>query len=269
MNRKKALAFGMTGTQIGILAGLAFAALLSVGGLLWLVLSGMSSPVPADQQPVSGLPSSSAGALSQTPTSPLAAPTATITPPVSATTAPPSGWVEFKTDSAGIWLPASFVGGDMLQQKSATIQKIKNLGKYFQNEAQAMATPSKNIVMWMIDKNKTQSFIITAVLVQHSASTADKTLDQSVKDILNDNSNGTPVASMITVNGIKKMTLLGRETRRLTYQQQMVSNEGIGVVYYIKDGADIWSVGYAMGTYEYAGLSPIIDQSIQTFNLTK
>lgn len=269
MKRKSARYFGMTNTQIGILAGMAFLALLSICGAFLLILSIAPVGEPAIPAPITTpIPATP----SQTPAKQVTAEfTATVTPiaPVIATLVPPGGWVEFKTQGASIWLPDNFVGGDTLDHRSETIQQVNKLGKYFKNAVKGITNASKETVLWMLDKNIDQSTIITSVIVQHFVSMEDKNIDQFVQDDLNSNANGTPVAMLITVNETKKMTLLGREVRRLTYQEQMAGREVIGIVYYIKDGLNFWSVDYALDPNKYLDMLSIVDQSIHTFNLTK
>jgi len=258
---------GMTGTQIGILAGLAVVAMFSIGGLLWIILSISSEPaLPAPiGTPIPATPS-------LTPTKQLTVElTLTITPtaPVIATIAPPGGWVEFQVQGADIWLPDNFVGGDTLDHRSETIQKVSKLGKYFANAVKGITKAPKETVLWMVDKNVDPSTIITSVVVEHFLSTEDKTTDQFIQDDLNSSANGTPVAMLITVNETKKMTLLGREARRLTYKQQIAVRQVIGITYYIKDGADFWSIDYILDPNKYLDMLPSVEQSIHTFNLTK
>jgi len=64
------------------------------------------------------------------------------------------------------------------------------------------------------------------------------------------------------------MTLLGRETRRLTYQaRQRAGLENMVIEYIIKEGPDMWFVAYMIPAGQIMDLTPMIDQSIQTFNI--
>jgi hypothetical protein len=270
MKRKSARYLGMTGVQVGILAGLSLMALLSIGGVLWLVLAMLLSPdtvaAPAPvatQIPVTVSPAPVEQATVQLTDTPTALPVATV--------APPGGWIEFKTQGAGFWLPNNFVGGDMLDERVETIQKVNKLGKYFRNVFAEMKDAQEETVLWMIDKNMDQSVIITSLRVQHFVSTEDKdkSIGQFLDDHLNNDASGTPVAMLITINETKKITLLGQEGRRLIYQTREGEVDAIGVAYFIKDGADFWSALYVLDPNEFIDMMPMVEQSIHTFNLMK
>ncbi len=64
--------------------------------------------------------------------------------------------------------------------------------------------------------------------------------------------------------------MLGREARRVTYQQQITAGyEVTGVSYYIKDGNDFWVLNYALDPNEYLTMLPVVEKSVDTFNLIK
>lgn len=256
--------FGMTRSQIGILAGVAALALLIVCSLSWFIL------LPPPSAPVSA---PTATQLPPTPPSveavPLTVTPSPTPPPVIATNMPPVGWAEFQTQGATLWLPNNFVGGDILHQEGETIQKINRLGIPFRNVIVQIKNAQPTVQLWMIDKIVNTSLTIMTVKVHHYVETTDKTIDQFVTDDLNGNFNGTPVAMIITVNETKKMTILGRETRRQTYQQNEGGKDATGIAYYIKDGADFWIVDYLMEPNDYIDMLPIVEQSIGTFYLVQ
>jgi hypothetical protein len=269
MKRKSPRYLGMTGMQVGILATLSAVALLSICGVSWVILSTSASLSPPAAEAPTDLPiPATASPTDQASAEPTSTPTPTPLP--IATSAPPGGWVEFQAQGVDLWLPGNFVGGDMLDQRSETIKQVDKLGKYFKNVVVEMRNAPKETLLWMLDKNIDQSIIITLVVVQHYTSTQDKNIDQFVQDDLNSNDNGTPVAMFITVNETKKMTLLGYEVRRLTFQQSIAGgHEAIGIIYYIKAGADFWTIKYSLDPSEYVDLLPTVEQSIHTFYLTK
>ena len=266
MKGKNARVMGMTGTQIGILAGLSLVAVLSVCVLFWMFSSALTGYSQAETQPPAPVQPSA------TPTPAQAAPTAaavtpTGTPPLVATSAPPAGWIRFQTPGAALWLPDTFVGGDMAQHRSGTIQIVTRLGKYFKNAATAMQTAPKEFVLWMVNKNAQQSMIISTATVQHLTSTSEKNIDQFVQDDLNSNANGTPAAMFIEINGTKKMMVLGHEARRITYLFHQAGTEEMGVTYFVKNSAEFWVIGYIVGPQEYIDMLPTFEQSMQTFYL--
>jgi len=267
MKRKSRRYMGMTGMQLGILAGLSVVAMCSVGGLFWVILSmSMPSDTPAIPAPIATQVSATVS-----PTNTLTAeltPTVTPTAVVIGTAVPPAGWIEFKIEGAAIWLPNSFVGGDMINHRGGTLETVTKLGSEFKNVADSIKNAPPEVVLWMVDKNLGVD-IITSVVVRHVVSTEDTSIDQFIEDYLNSAPNGTPVTSSLIVNGTKKISLLGREARRLMYTQRIGAggHDSPGFVYYIKDGADFWSINYSLPPNDLLTLLPIVEESITTFYL--
>lgn len=257
---------GMNSTLSWLSVGLLSMCLLSIGGAF--LFSYVQALILADPYPM-------AKDIPGTPGTPRA-----ITPTVVALTpsppavliaagTPPAGWVEFRTDAASIWLPANFVGGDLVHSKQRTISKINALGSFYRNTVAAIQQTNKESVLWMVDKTPKQTDIVTTVNVRHIISTEDVTLDQYIHDFLAGNVEGTPVSMLLAVNATKKVTLLGTDARLLSYTTFYAGHSTSGLLYYIKDGADIWAVNYGLGPKEYYDMLPLVEQSIQTFNLIK
>ncbi len=266
MKRKSSRYLGMTGTQIGILAALSVVAMLSIGGVVWTLLS-MSS---ATGESALQIPITTPFRATPSPTNRVRAELAltstaslTVTPTAAGTVAPPDGWVKFQTQGAALWLPGSFVGGDILNHKDQVIGQIKSLGSFFKSEAEAMKKPPTGTVLWMVDKTKDTSAVITSVRVRYQTLSNDTTLEQYIKDYLAEKSNAP------TINGTKKLVMLGREARRLTYQELAGTLEYTRIDYFIKDESDFWVVSYIMNPNIYFDMLPMVEQSMQTFNLSK
>ena len=160
MKSKSVRHFGLTNSQLGILAGAAIVALLVIGGLSWFVFM----PPPSEQ------PTTVATEVPPTP-SPHVQDTVATSPPTPspeeiATSVPPGGWVEFRTPGATLWLPASFVGGDMIVNRVETINAVTRLGgARFKNTIKAMKQAPSQLVMWIIDKTVSNSPVIMSLLV--------------------------------------------------------------------------------------------------------
>ncbi len=265
MKKKSKRYYGMTVSQIGILAGVAGVVLLCIGGAFFFIL--MQPPLQS-QGPV---PVATVTYSTQTPapTSTVIEPTATLAPLI-ATSVPPGGWVEFQGAQAALWLPGNFVGGDIARDKDKIILSVSKQGRYFKNVLSAMRVADPAINLWMVDKTVGKAAIaITMVMVRHYVLTEDETLEQYIATANNSDYNGTPLAMFMTINNTQKLKLLGLETVRQTYQEQGMGPDTSGIVYYIKDGADFWIVDYTMDPNQYLAMLPIIEDSIHTFYLNK
>jgi hypothetical protein len=262
MNRRTRRYLGMTSTQLSLLGGLAFLALIILCVLGWMVL-GSSFSLPASQAPNTAAPTLPP-TLTRTPKppTPTKEPTPTLTPEPIETAIPLDGWVKFETKSLiDLWLPKNFVGGDMVTQKSASARKVDSLPKIFDNAAKEMRAAPKEVVLWMVDKTGT-SAPITSVVVRRKVLADDADLKRFATDEVNGMNKQTPV-----ITEQKSLTILGYEARRLVYQGYDVSVEFTAVFYAIKNGANFWTVEYRTAPGKYADLIPTIDTSIHTFYL--
>jgi hypothetical protein len=262
MNKAGQSYFGMKQTQIAILGGLAFILMLSLCGFGYLVFSGFSAlpsaspppPIQAVATPTRAFPIITEATL---PTLEI-----TITPAVALTAAPPAGWIKFRTASAELWLPDYFVGGDMTVKRSETIQKVAKLGIRFSDVVASMKKEDKSTLLFMVDKNISDT-VILEVMVEHIILKEDLPL----KDYI-DQTYVSEGDLMVIINENKKMTLLGREARRLTYQSRQTSGlEGTVIEYAIKDGLGVWFVAYILPPDQILDLMPMIDQSITTYKI--
>lgn len=258
---------GMTQTQQLILGGLAFLAILSICGLGYLILSnaGVSRSVlpPLTQVVVS--PTALIVGDAASPTlefTPI--PEFTLTPTFALPATPPAGWVKFETPGAELWLPDSFVGGDMTIKRKETIQKVNKLGKRYSDVVDSMKAEDETTLLFMADKNIIHN-IITEVKVEHLILKQ----DISLKDYIQETyvSEGDLV---VIIYENKKMTLLGYEARRLTYQSRLTSGlEGTVIEYALKDGLNVWFVAYILPPDQILDAVPMIEQSIATFNFVE
>jgi len=251
MKRKRTRYLGMTGTQIGILAGLLVVAMLSIGGLLWIITS---AAIPADIPPAqTAIPTATEPATA----SPSATPGPTATATIQAPIAPPDGWLMFESEGVKIWLPDSYVGGDMLKKRSKTISIIKSQIKSKRTIAEIYQATSE-MMLAMIDKNSINSNVITNVLVLRYKSDENTSLNEFVQQGLD------ALSTSITLYGDKKMTIAGREARRLEMERRDGTKTFNQVAYFIKNQADIWVVQYNIDPTNMVDVTPTIRTSIQT-----
>lgn len=262
--------YGMTVSQIGILLGTAALLMCVAGAAFFFVLSS----APPAQPPAATRSIPGAGTMTSTPkvqralTGTALTPTSTLD--VSAPSAPPDGWVEFQTPGAALWLPPEFIGGDLVLKKEDTITKIARFGRYYRSAVDGIKRADQTTVLWMVDKSITKlNEMVIAVNARHIIVTEETSLDDYIKSYWDGNDHGTPVAMLFTLNETRKLTLLGREAKRVTYSYIEDGHNFLGLTYYIKDGAEIWAVNYLVDPDQYVEMLHMVEQSIKTFRLVK
>ncbi|HSB02803.1 MAG TPA: hypothetical protein VLE49_19295 [Anaerolineales bacterium] len=230
--------FGMTPTQIGILAGLAGAAclLFAVAGFL-ILRGGLGGSAPAPQE-------TPTPQFTVTPfVLPSVAPTETLTP-VPYEMLIPDGWLQFKTGLVEIWLPKEF--------KAAKTKTADNSANWAVSEmvATAPGTTSKSSVYKMF------------VVVSYEPLTGDS-LDAYLNGKIASLSSSTRIADKRTV------TLNAQDAVRFVLEKRTDTAEVNDMVYVFLDGTTVWYVEYIAQINEYFTMIDTFEKSARTFRIVR
>ncbi len=226
--------FGMTPTQIAILAGLAGAACLLFGVGGWLFLRGgpgllarapQNTPVPQATATMVVIPTAS--------------PTETPTP-VPYEMLIPQGWVQFKTALVEIWLPKGFK-----QEK-----KSKNAVALGEPELEMMGFPVESSLYPMI---------VAIYYEPLSANSLDDQIDRELAVLSTDE----------RVTERRKVTVNGVEAVRILVETRIESFDANLVMYIFLDGGTIWIVQYVAQINDFYTMSDLINQSVKTFRVVR
>jgi hypothetical protein len=229
--------FGMTLTQIGILAGLAVTTCLLFGLTGWFALQGSfnRSSDAGKGTPVS-LSTATPWAI------PSPAPTGTATP-VPYENLIPSGWMQYKTGLVEIWLPAEFQPGDP--------QLFNNSSNTAVGELILTGSQSASSLYQML------------VIVSYEPLTAeslDVYLDAEV----------TKLPADIRVAQRTKVTLNGTEAVRFVFETRYNNNVDVNdLTYVFLDGGTIWYVEYVAQINEFFEMLSVFEKSAQTFRVVR
>ena len=226
--------FGMTTTQIAILAGLAGAACLLFAVAGWLALRGGSlAPAPQDTP----VPQSTA--------TPFVLPTLTLTEtptPVPYEMLIPEGWVQFKTALVEIWLPKGFK-----QQKPKPSDDLSD---------------SLTLDLEMVGAASDTSLYPVIVMVSYEPLTVGS-LDAYVENL------PIQLSSEIRVAGKRKVTINSVEAVVVLLEMRLSGDEVNDQVYIFLDGGTVWFVQYVAQIKEFYELLPMFEQSIRTFRTVR
>jgi hypothetical protein len=228
--------FGMTLTQIGILAGLAVTVCLLFGLAGWFALRGSFNRSPDVAQ---GTP------VSHSTVTPWAIPSAA--PTGTATSIPyenliPSGWLQYKTGLVEIWLPADFQPGDP--------QLFNNSSNTAVGELILTGSQSNSSLYQML------------VMVSYEPLTAeslDSHLDAEVAKLPAD----------IRVAQRAKVTLNGTESIRFVFEIRYNNVDVNDLTYVFQDGGTIWYVEYVAQINEFFEMLSVFEKSAQTFRVVR
>jgi hypothetical protein len=252
--------FGMTGSQIAILAGMLVVAciVIAVGGFMALSLS---SSAPSS-------PSQIVSEASPQPTStPLSTKTPTSTPTPWPTPTPIAGWKKFEGDGAVIWLPETFIGGHPEKDREAILGEIKNLGPNFQKDdptywdSKLSALPAS---IWALDSNLGDTLVYTIMFVyRENLGDMNITLDSYLDKVIENNSANTRLVGreIVTLDQYKA----GRLLYEYMIQEEGLSYNGKMAFYVIQLDKTMWTLVYATGKDEYPNRQPTFELSTRSF----
>ncbi len=224
--------FGMTTTQIAILAGLAVAACLLFAVAGWLVLRGLGdSPPPPQNTPI---PQSTATPFLL----PTLTPTETLTP-VPYEMLIPEGWVQFKTALVEIWLPKGFK-----QQKP---KASDDLSASMTLDLEVVRPPSKKV-----------SLNPVIVMVSYEPLVAES-LDAYVEGL------PAQLSADVHVAAKRKVTINSVDAILILLEMKIDSDDVNDQVYVFQDGGTVWFIQYIAQINEFYDMLPTFEQSIKTF----
>jgi hypothetical protein len=223
--------FGMTGMQVGILAGLGLVVCILFAVLGWMVLGGGNLKLPSFSRAPESTPTPQ-----MTPTVfviPTMTPTSTPTPVPYEQLVPP-GWKQFKTELVEIWLPETF----------------KSVKKDAGEEIAMLGGDAKS------------SFYRMRVSVSYEplvGNSLDEFVDAGI----------AKMDPQIRVVERRKVSLNGAEAVRMTFELRIDTVDVNELVYVIQDGGTVWFIFYAAQINEYYNMLPEFEKSALTFRVVR
>jgi hypothetical protein len=228
--------FGMTSSQLGILAGLAGAACLLFGLAGWFALRGKAGPLQ-------GAP--------ETAPIPQATSTMIVIPTLTATQTPtplpyemliPNGWAQFKTGLVEIWLPSNFKLGD-----SKLLSESANF-----------AAPEL-IMTKAASKSWLYQMLVTVSYEPLKTDSLDAFLDSKVAKF----------PAELRVAERRNVSVNSTDAIRLLFETRS-RNVDIDILTYVfLDGRTVWYVAYGAQINEFYDMLPTFENSVKTFRIVR
>lgn len=175
------------------------------------------------------------------------------------TSTPIPGWNKFEGNGIEIWLPGSFLGGDLSQDLDVILANLRNLGPDFAGIVQLIEANPEMFLIFATDSEVGPSGVLTNVNV-----TTEQVLSSLELDTYLDLATGQfPPQFQVTD---RKIVSLGEyQAGRLEIEFQVGGIAGKELLYVIKDGTSIWNITYATGAAEFAGRLRDFELSALTF----
>ncbi|MBN2387912.1 MAG: hypothetical protein JXB85_12915 [Anaerolineales bacterium] len=264
--------FGLTLIQLVILACMGLFSIGLVVGMGWFVLG--DSVQPGVELPtLAQLPTSMPPAAPEAPTATLEEtepPVPTITPTATETPIPyrsliPAGWNQFLGGAVEIWLPPSFVGGDMTVHRTQTLAALDDLDPFFSAAVDFGRNLPPECVLFAVDSQRSPLLVITDMRLCFDPEPVSDLADY-VYAIFGDLPAGTTNPPLIT-ESTALTPLWGEAAHRVLFE---IESDGLQLkkaMYFVLDGDTVWVIMFTTHINEFYDRRPAFEQVFQTFRI--
>jgi len=226
--------FGMTGTQIGILGGLALLVFCLFAVLGYLVFSGGFNVGGSSQEIPTPNPTATLAVI------PTITPTALPTP-IPYEQLIPSGWTQFRTDLVELWLPSSFKTAKSNSSGLTSLASSELL----------ISRPAAKSTLYALWVN-----------VSHEPLTSD-----SLDTFLDVKFQSLPAEYRLVDR--QKLTVNSVPAVRAVVESSVKNFDVNELVYVFQDGGTVWYVLYAAQINDFYENMEIFQSSVKTFRFVR
>lgn len=183
-----------------------------------------------------------------------------LSEPVPTAIAQVAGWKAFRGRGVELWLPSNYRGGSpSAADAKGLINVIKEMGPEFAHIARMVEQNPSTFVLFAVDPQLNATGGVTNVLVASEQVAPTLTLEGYLTAL------AKILPAQIRIVEQQRVTLQGQVAGRLVTE---AASHGIRVkqlIYVIKQGRTVWTVGYSTGAENYSQHLPLFERSIQTF----
>jgi outer membrane murein-binding lipoprotein Lpp len=175
------------------------------------------------------------------------------------TNTPIPGWVKFEGKGIELWLPDSYVGGDISENMDLILSRVRDLGADFEQIAQMIEQNPDMYALWATDSEIGPSGFLTNVGV-----TSEQILTTVSVDTYLDAAEAQFPAEFQIVSR-EKVSLGEYEAGRVEVEFEYFGIFIKELLYTVKDGTTMWVITYATGLDEFEDRLPEFEQSANSF----
>ena len=171
------------------------------------------------------------------------------------------GWVKFEGDGIEIWLPETYVGGNIEENLDLIVERLRNLGPDFEQMARTIEQNPSMYSIWAIDSVIGDSGFLTNICAIReevmSVVTIDMYLDATIKQL--------PAQFQVEKREIG--TLGDYQAGYLILYTEINGQKIRELLYTVKSKNTMYVFTFATGASEFDQRSPEFEQIMQTFSI--
>ncbi len=175
------------------------------------------------------------------------------------TSTPIPGWNKFEGEGIEIWLPGSYVGGDLSHDLDLILNNLRTLGPEFEAIIQLIEQNPELFLIFVTDSNVGISGSLTNVNITTEEILSTIDLDTYIDLAVNH------FPSQFNILERKIVNLGDYKAGRLLVEFQVSGIDGKELLYIIKDETTVWILTYATGKVEFAERLKEFELSALTF----
>jgi serine/threonine-protein kinase len=178
-----------------------------------------------------------------------------------APSAPISGMTKFETDDIEIWLPDTYVGGDIREDMDVILENLRKQGPDFENIAKVIEQNPDMYVIWATDSAIGPSGMMSSVTI-----TTEKVISTITLDMYLDAAeNQFPPQFQIVEREL--VDVAGYDAGKLVIEFEMSGVSGKEILYVIKDDKTMWIITFGTGADEFDERLPEFEKSASSFRV--
>lgn len=173
----------------------------------------------------------------------------------------PFNWEIFETDDISIWLPDTYIGGNVKKDIGLITKRLKTLGPEFEQIVLIIEQYPDLFVLFATDSETGPSGFLTNVNVIREEVISTLSLQQYIELTVK----GYPSQYHIVEN---KITMIGDlKAGRLVTEFVINGISGKQVQYMIRGDNEMWIITYSTGLSEFDQRLPEFEESINSFRI--
>lgn len=173
----------------------------------------------------------------------------------------PDDWQLFTAEGMEIWLPASYVGGNLEEDLPVVIETMRTLGPEYEEMADTIEQNPDLYVIIAADSNVTSSGFLTNITIAAQPVLSSLTLETYLNALEQQFPSGYRILESSIIE-------LGEyEAGRMIVETEILNANIRIITFLVMDENDLWMITFTTEAGDFDELLPVFEQSASTFRI--